>query len=264
MKLAKKTHKLARSLLYKSRRALEHIRRHKMLTIIAVIWIITGGILYGIAGQRAIDTNIAQNSARASLLAADIHSLPPFTDVQIGQTSGLLPHVKTTRVMMADSIQNGNYRPKSPPFWTILHPSYWTSLSERRLHTKLVDELRANLLDSTKDVDKFGKFVAYSPTIDLANNLDQADTAERLERTQAGFEQVRSALPNSGLEQRRKSLSLLIEILPDITTLTDESLPQWSDKVAQIQQLIVDDMHQRDILSTDYSARLLTVAQSYQ
>lgn len=264
MRLITKSAKIVREVFAKLRLPKQTTSKQKLLMMIAFTWAIIGVMLYVLAAQKAIDSTASQNAARASTLVADIHRLPSFSDVTIGQTSGLLPHIKSTRDEMAKSIEGGVYRPVSPPIWTAFHPSYWSGASARKLHTSQIDQLRQLLLDTVDHIDKFGRFIAYSPAIDLGETLDMPDAAERLERTEAGFREVRSALPGSDLPERKKSLSILIEIMPQISTMTSDKLPEWSKKVAQVQQTILDDMQQQDSKNAGYAPKLLDAVLLYQ
>lgn len=238
-------------------------QRHFLLGI-AVIWLLFGITAYGIAAHRMIEVTMSQNAARAPLLSADINRLPKFTDVTIGETSGLLPNVQSTRQSMADQIENGIYTPSVPPLWTLAYPTYWTSFAIRTAHTERIAPIREQLVRSVDDIDKFGKFVAYSPTIDLGTTLAMPDASERLERTEQGLRDTRSALLGSGLAQSNESLAIFDAITTQTTALTPETLGAWAEQVATAQRLILEDMHSRDILTSDYKDVLADIYKSYQ
>lgn len=244
-------------------RAFSPIQR-RILFVIALIWLVFGVMAYGVLAHRVITTTTSQNVARATLLSADIDRLPSFTDAKIGETSGLLPNVQFTRQTMADEIQNGIYAPAAPPLWTVLYPAYWTSLPDRSSHAKRIDPIRDQLLRSVDDIDKFGKFIAYSPTIDLSTTLTMPDASERLQRTETGLRDTRSALLGSGLAQSDESLAIFDTITTQTTKLTPETLPAWAEQVSKAQKLILEDLHTRDVQKSDYQEVLRSIIESYQ
>lgn len=243
--------------------AISRIHRYILLAI-ALAWAISGVTIYVITGQRAIATTSSQNSARLLGLSATIDQLPVFSDVKVGETSGLLPHIQSTRDTLAEEMKSSKYLPASPPAWTMLHPAYWTGHPERKSHKEQLQRLRSQLLRSVGDIDKFGKFVAYSPMIDLGGTLTLPDASERLERTKAGLSETRSALSGSGFTNSEEALVLLDTTILQVLNLTPETVADWSVRIESAQVLILDDLHERDILTNDYREVLRAAAQAYQ
>lgn len=235
-----------------------------LIMAIALVWLLFAIGLYVKSSQDKLETITAQNSARATTLIAEITKLPKVDATEIGQTSGLLPHVQATREALINEIDHA-LRPATPPLWTLIHPDFWTGRSARQAHQQALAPLRTKLQTTVNDVDKFGKFIAYSPIIDLGGgNLDSPEAGERLERTLKGLKQTRDDVLSSGLSSSRKILTILDQLIAQTTKLNQDSLDDWSRTVASAQQMLLDAVAERDILTVDYHETLTNISRSYQ
>lgn len=238
--------------------------RKQFVLVLLALWVVIGGAVYHISATRAATEVAAQNAARLSSLRAEIDSLPKFSEVKAGETSGLMPHVQTTREQLVTAIDEGTYRAAVPSFGFVFHPAYWQHHEARFKHKKNLDDIREQLQRSIDDARDFSKFVGYSPTIDLGTTLDGPDAGDRIERTKDGLVETRSALLGSGLEQSGTSIEALDRLIKEIDTLTTATLPDWSKDITTTQQQIIDDLDQRDVTKSVYAERLIKVTQSYQ
>lgn len=235
-----------------------------LIVAIALIWVLFAVVLYAKMSQDKLEIVAAQNSARATTLIAEIAKLPKAGATEIGQTSGLLPHVQATREALINEIDH-TLRPATPPLWTLIHPDFWTGGSARQAHQQALAPLRAKLQTTANDIDKFGKFIAYSPMIDLGGgNLASPEAGERLERTLKGLKQTRDDVLNSSLSSSQKILTILDQLIAQTTKLNQDSLDDWSKTVASAQQMLLDAVAERDILTVDYHETLTNISRSYQ
>ncbi len=162
--------------------------------ILASLWLVTSLVVGSIIADRSINQTNAQNAARLRSLQSAIANLPSFSSVKIGETSGTIPYVQQTREDLLSAINHGDYSPQYPLFIYALHPNYWLNSGNHRSTKAAIVDIKNHLEKTIKNCKSLGKFIAYSPTIDLKPSLDTGSESYRLERTKVGLEQTQSSL----------------------------------------------------------------------
>lgn len=231
---------------------------------LAIIWVLYAVVLYSLSSTKAIEKTQSLNIARLTSLRYDIANLPTFDTVKVGETSGTIPFVQSRRETIANDIKNGKYSAKAPSIFFALNPAYRQTSGALSKHNDTIRDIQIHLEMTIGDTSRFGKFVAYSPTIDLGQTLGLSDAAERLERTKVGLEQTRSSLRNSSLAYSSYALQQLEPLIAQTPALTSKTVPEWSAKITDVQTLVLASMAKRDILRQDYTATINRAVEFYQ
>ena len=212
----------------------------------------------------SIAQNKSQNIARPISLRSVIDNLPSFSTVHVGETSGNIPYVKQTRKNLLNDMKNGVYDYHAPSFIFALQPNYWQLVRSSSSHVSAITTIEERLEHTIQNCHRFGKFIAYSPYIDLQAGLSSNDAPERLERTRNGLLKTRQDLLDSTLPHADQIIKSLDSLIDQIAGLNDDTKSAWSEKINSVQQQVLDDMTIQDIQHSDYDIILTGAANTYQ
>lgn len=233
------------------------------VVVLGGVLIVSSVSVYAYLGTKNIATTRSQNAARSVDLSGAIAALPKVSSIQPAKTSGSADYVMTTRSDLMNNLAS-HYTPQSALWMYGLLPKYYAAISQQSNHSKVVQDARDSLRQTTDDLTHLKKIIEYMPSVDLSGKFaDDPGLHERLQRTKKGIDEAIGYIQWSGLPHAQVLVAKLTKLNQNTLILTDQTKIPWAAELLEIQKIILSDITAQDIQQSDIEKQLQEVSASY-